>query len=186
MSCGQYTESAAGRIRVVTSGTRPTGVDRYVGQRIFESDTGRELMYDGAGWVIMSEPAQTQTGTIFSGITGGSTTASASYRRQDGYCDFDAVLSFGASPSAISGLQYNLPMSAASSANVAVGSLDDFGVQAYPIVPLWGASAIALWALDASVAAGRIGGVSSFFPFSFGNGDVIRIAGRYRMASRYS
>ena len=31
------------------------------GLRIFETDTKRELRYDGTGWIIMAEPAQTFT-----------------------------------------------------------------------------------------------------------------------------
>ena len=101
MTCGQYAESAAGRILVVTSSTRPTGTARYVGQRIFESDTGRELLYDGVGWLVMYEPAQTWTVTT-AGATGGSVTSTDSrYYRSRGICRVETRLSFGGSPSAV-------------------------------------------------------------------------------------
>lgn len=74
MACSSYIESDLGRTKIVTSASRPTGALRYTGQRIFESDTGRELMYDGAGWVIMSEPAQTWNPTFASGVTVGNGT----------------------------------------------------------------------------------------------------------------
>ncbi len=188
MACAQYIESDIGRKKIVTSASRPTGASRYAGQVIYETDTLRTLEYDGTDWTIMSEPSQVQAGSIFSGITGGSVTESATYHRSDGYCDFDARLVFGASPSTISGLAYNLPVNAPAStpAGVASGILDDVGVQAYPIIPVWNPSSIALWGTDASVTAARISGVSSSSPFSFGAGDLIRIAGRFRMASRYS
>ena len=190
MSCGQYTESAAGRIRVVTSGTRPTGVDRYVGQRIFESDTGRELMYDGAGWVIMSEPLNAwNTSASWTGVTGGSPSYVGDYHRSDGWCDFRAVLQFGASASSISGLAVVLPMAAG---YVPAGALhvmyyDNAGPMLY--LGYNGAAigtTVGLGALDAATSRVKSAGVSSTNPFPFGDGDSIEVSGRFRMASRYS
>lgn len=37
-------------VQLCTSTTRPTGADRYVGARIFETNTQREWMWNGANW----------------------------------------------------------------------------------------------------------------------------------------
>lgn len=37
---------------VVTSSTRPTGLDRITGMRIYETDTGREWMWNGTAWLF--------------------------------------------------------------------------------------------------------------------------------------
>lgn len=42
-----------GRILHVTSSTRPTGVSRYTGQIIYETDTLRYFRYSGAAWQFM-------------------------------------------------------------------------------------------------------------------------------------
>ncbi len=44
-------DEAVGATRAYTSGTRPTGSDRWVGRVIWESDTNNFLWWDGANWL---------------------------------------------------------------------------------------------------------------------------------------
>src|SRR5262245_37342198 len=67
-----------------TEAARPAGVP---GMRYFATDTKREFLYDGTGWVVMAEPAQTYTPAL-TGITLGNGTLTGRYHRSDGWCDF--------------------------------------------------------------------------------------------------
>lgn len=51
MSCPTCDDSDVGEVLVVTSTTRPTGGDLYVGRVIYESDTGFMYVYTGIGWI---------------------------------------------------------------------------------------------------------------------------------------
>ena len=58
-----------------TSGTRPTGVE---GQRIYQTDNDRELVYTGAAWEAVFSKWASFTPS-WSGITAGNATQSAEY-----------------------------------------------------------------------------------------------------------
>lgn len=75
-----------------TSTTRPTGVE---GRFIFETDTNRFQFYDGAAWVIESEPFQSWTPTITQGSAVSGTVNRSWYRRSRG--GFSAYLKWTAS-----------------------------------------------------------------------------------------
>ena len=187
MSCGQYTESAAGRIRVVTSGTRPTGVDRYVGQRIFESDTGRELLYDGSGWIIMYEPLQAFV-PVFLNTTTGNGTKAGVYQRRGGWCDFQAYFVLGTTSAVSGSVQLTLPFA---------GSVIRFGQFS---VSLTDTSAGQVFTgqsnsdptnttIYSAVVSGSNIGVSflgATSPFTWANGDAIEVSGSYPMSNRYA
>ena len=49
-----------------TSTTRPTGV---AGKVIFETDTLRTRLYDGTGWLVLDEPWQTWSPTLYQAAT---------------------------------------------------------------------------------------------------------------------
>ena len=183
MSCGQYTESSAGRIRVVTSGTRPTGVDRYVGQRIFESDTGCELLYDGTGWVIMSEPTRSYTPTW---VNVSNATRVGTYHRSDGWCWFTSQATLTGS-SAVSGrLSCALPPFNAAGLVFATGIFIDTGNATYPAIVTNDATGVYLDVSNASGTYTIAGFAASNAPFVWGNTDTAAVAGIYQMSSRYS
>ena len=186
MACASYTESDLGRIKVVTSATRPTGASRYVGQRIYETDTLRELLYDGTGWVIMSEPNQSWTPS-FGSVTGGSTALAGYYQRSDGYIFIWGRLTFGAAPSALSGPTIALPVQASSLLNGQLNvSFGDTGTTVYPGLHDSSTTNPTLYALAASGSYVSLANVSLTVPFTFGATDTIAVSGRYLMASRYS
>lgn len=168
-----------------TAATRPSGVAS--GQTIFETDTGRELMYDGTNWVIMSEPTQTFTPT-FSGVTGGSPIYAGSYTRSSGWCSFTAGMSFFGTPSAISGLTLTLPITAYS---LPIGALnvtfyDLSTTTSYLGVNMSGTTTTSLKVFTASGSYTADTAITNAIPFTFTNGDEIQVCGRYRMTTRYS
>lgn len=190
MSCGQYTESAVGRISVVTSSTRPTGANRYVGQRIYETDTNRELLYDGTGWVIMYEPPQTWA-VATTGITGGSiATTGSTYQRSGGTCRIEGRLSWGATPSGVTNPVITLPFAVAFLAGnqLSFAMYDNAGTsyEGMHAGAVAASSSVALYAADGSVARVANTAITTSSPFSVGSGDVWELTGGFRMNSIYS
>lgn len=54
--------------RVVTSGTRPTGTDRFTGLKIWETDTGKAYIWNGSAWrQIVAEGATFDPAVTFAG-----------------------------------------------------------------------------------------------------------------------
>lgn len=187
MTCSRYTESDSGRIKVVTSATRPTGANRYIGQRIFETDTGRELTYDGTGWIIMAEPAQSFTPS-FSNTTPGNGTRSGSYHRSDGWVDFTASFVLG-STSAVSGsVGLTLPIAGTGlvSDQLRVALTDTSAGQIYQGRVNANNTAPTLYHALVSGSLVGLTTLSATAPFTWAAGDAIEVSGRYAMATRYS
>lgn len=186
----EYLARLADRVtRTVTSTTRPTGEALYPGLRIFESDTGRELMHDGTGWVIMSEPAQAWTPTT-AGLTVTSGTWSAFYHRSDGWCDWEAVFTFGASSAVTADVLLTLPVARSSltpPGSVHVGFYDTAGGQ-YPGMGGYTAVTTSVWlrAVNTAGTYAVAAALSATVPFTWGTGDILAANGRHRMATRYS
>lgn len=174
-----------GDVLVVSSTTRPTGVDLYAGRWIYEADTGRSLLYDGTGWIIMDEPPQTWSNPI-TGVTGGTPSWSGFYRRSGGYCDLHGRHTLGGAPSAYAP-SVTLPFTAT---QVRLGQLSvawtDNGVANYVGVADRGTTACVLYVLNTSATYGGVTTPSTTIPFTWGSTDFLEVAGRYEMASRYS
>lgn len=191
MPCRPCLNSKYGLVSVVTSSTRPTGADLYKGKQIYETDTDRELTYDGTGWVIMSEPAQSWTPVItnFTIGTGGSAGATGYYKRSDGFIDISSVSTLGTSGASVgTTLTLTLPIAAHSlrrgQLTVAFG---DTGGFVYPAINELGTTSCVLYAHNASgTYSNNNGNVTSTVPFTWAAGDDVQISGRYRMTTRYS
>jgi hypothetical protein len=187
MTCSRYTESDSGRIKVVTSATRPTGANRYIGQRIFETDTGRELTYDGTGWIIMAEPVQSFTPS-FGNVTLGNGSRTGLYRRSDGWLEFVAYIVLGSTSSVGGSVTLTLPVTATNivSDQLRVALTDTSAGQIY--MGRANANATAPTIYYALVSGGLVGlnTLSATAPFTWAAGDAIEVSGRYAMATRYS
>ena len=186
--CSPYISDTAGRISVVTSTTRPTGSNLYAGKWIYESDTGRTLMYDGTGWVIMSEPAQSFTPTWTNITKGNGTDAVAQYHRSDGWIDFVVDFTFGSTSSVTGTPILTLPVATHSSMRWSQIQFQFYDVSAitfYVGATLSvGVTQVAAGAQNA--ASGAVAAVSSIAPFTWATGDILMCSGRYRMTTRYS
>lgn len=192
MTCGQYTESAIGRTMVVTSSTRPTGASRYVGQRIYETDTSRELTYDGTGWIIMSEPSQSWTPASYSNLTIGNATVAGYSHRSDGHCDIGLKITFGSTTSIGAGSPTYLTLPYEMHTTNPVW--DQFSVQLNDVSlgqvfgglgGFYSSTTLALYAQIISASSSILQNLSSTAPFTWATGDIIYVGGRYRMATRY-
>lgn len=64
-----------------TSGTRPTGSDRFTGQIIYESDTTRQFMWNGTEWMYMTESVWTHHTPTYTGFTLGNGSHFGKYQR---------------------------------------------------------------------------------------------------------
>lgn len=185
--CSAVGFATLGNYRIVANAAaRPSGGALYTGLRIFQADTFQELEWDGTNWIVMSEPAQTWANP-FAGITGGSPTFIGAYHRSDGWCDFSGTLTFGSSPSAMSGPNFIVPFTAGGlHLGQCTVALTDNGVANYPGISERGINAIAIYATNVGSTYIQFTSPTTTVPFTWAAGDYIEIAGRYQMASRYS
>ncbi len=176
-----------GGCAVVTSTTRPTGVSLYAGLNIFETDTFRRLEYDGTGWVIMSEPRQAWTPTA--SWTVGNGTWVAGFRRDDGYCSFDAVFTFGTTSSIAGTAIGGLPVAAAALPGAAINcGFEDTGTDfttgvSAPVAAA--ANTVTLRVIDTNLQYARFANTSGTIPHTWTTGDKIHWSGRFPMNTRY-
>lgn len=178
-----------GTTAYVTSTTRPTGNDKFAGQRIFELDTLRSLEWDGTGWVIMSEPINTDIVTAaFAGFTTGTPAYATTYHRQDGWVDVVSTLTFGGTPGSLAGLTWTPPIAGILSiGQVNVQMYDASAASWFPGTNNEGTGvAVGLYATAASGTYTFLAATSLTVPFTWTNPDRVIVSGRYRMSSRYT
>lgn len=198
--CTPYIDTSVGRVTTALSTSRPTGSDLYAGKYVYETDTGRTVMYDGTGWVIQNEPAQSFTPTWASGVTTTGGTNTGTYHRSDGYIDLSASFTLGVG-SAISGnVTLTLPIVGATGltgANFEVLYLNSSASHTYIGIVSATTTTLTLLASQVEAAAATVSVYSAALaanvPFrvaaaaeNWGTGDAIYVAGRYRMTTRYS
>ena len=168
--------SAVGGIRTVTSSTNPTGVSLYAGLTIFELDTLRMKQYDGTGWVIMSEPAQTSTPTVATTVGSITTlgTVDFKYTRSDGWLNWQVQINITTNGTGAGVLTCTVPVNADNATTYfSVGSGRENGVSGKMLM-VWQTAGNQL----------RIVNYDNTYPGA--NGAVIVCHGRYRMTTRYS
>jgi hypothetical protein len=191
--CTPYVDTSVGRVTVHTAATRPTGADRYPGKYIFESDTGRTLMWDGTGWVIMNEPTQSFTPT-WGNLTIGSPGQSnfGWYQRINGWCWFGAKVVLGTGGAATGAVNVTLPIQM-TAGNVSNAHFEAFVTDASPTtfypcaVTITSTTVVTPLSFNAAAAASANGlTFSATVPITFTVGDTIDVGGFYQMTTRYS
>lgn len=173
--CTPYVDSDLGRVTVHTSATRPTGLALYAGKYIFETDTGRTLMYDGTGWVIMNEPIQSFTPTV-TASSGVLTTVSGAWRytRSDGWLNFGITITITTNGTGAGAIQTTVPVGFDSSSSAFL----TFG---------HGRENALTGSTLQVTAAGALGVIFTYNnAYPGGTGAVLNLSGRYRMITRYS
>lgn len=187
--CGPDTSALGNYVIIADVGHLPTGAARYNGVRVFQADTGQTKMWDGIGWVIMDEPAQTWTPTFASGVTVGNGAWSLStYHRSDGYVDLAGVFTLGSTSAVTGPIAVNLPIAALGlQAGDVWAELGDASAASYgPGIPNLGATTnFTLAALAAGGSYGTYAATSAVVPFAWAVGDLIKVGGHYRMSTRY-
>ena len=181
MPCSPANLLAYGGQLSVLSTDRPTGVDRYPGRRIFETDTLRELLFDGTGWIIMSEPAQTWTPSI-PNVTG---TGTGYFVRSNGWIDISGLIvvtsvtgTFGAMTLPVAALGARFGQITFGYVDVAVASFVGPGDS--------GTTSVVPYVVNATTTYGNAAQPTASVPFSWGASDRVEIQGSYRMTTRYS
>lgn len=160
-----------GRYKIVKSVQRPARPHR--GDSIYESDTDRVLLYDGDGWIIQYEPPQNFATTI-TAHSGSITTVGSktfTYRRQGGWVEWEASITITANGTGATNVHMTLPEAAAMNACIGFGR--ENGVTGHALTVIYASSSLA-W----------IQKYDNTYPA--GNGYVLGIAGRYRMADPHS
>lgn len=174
---------------VANAAARPVGAALITGMTIFQVDVSSELLWDGAGWIMMAEPAQTWVPTWASGVTlGNGVWSAATYHRNDGWVDFGGVFTLGTTSAVTGPPTFNLPVSALAieKGNVSA-ELGDGGAAFYEALgTAGGVTQTQIRYLAASGLPIVYAPISSTAPFTWAATDTIKVAGRYRMATRSS
>lgn len=143
------------------------------GQVAWVTPLATQYLFDGTGWVLMSEPSRTFATVVTSG-TGVITTLGAvtfGYKRHDGWCDFNCNIAITTNGTANTYITFTLPFPVA-----AVSTMLGVGREA-------GVSGSILEVITGATGA---------FVLTYNNvypgatGAQLILQGRYQMASRYS
>ena len=162
---------------------------KTAGMLAINTDLNQLAIYDGTGWVILAEPAQTWTPTI-TGITTTSGTWVADYHRRDGWCDYVAELTFGASSAITGETVLTLPVAAAgTTVGLHEGSFYDSSAgSTFQLSSAYTGVNTTMRFRAINTAGTYATGVatSATIPVAFGTGDKLTMRGSYRMTTRYS
>jgi len=175
-----------GGVQVCTSTTRPSGASLFNGLSIYETDTFRELLYDGTGWTIMSEPVQAYTPTL-GDLTLGNGSLAGEYHRSDGYVDFYARINFGSTTTIGAAPRIGLPVAYSSGQEIEMLNVLYFnGNRFYGKTGATLGNAALLLVDNAGGAYVQATALAAAVPFSWASGNSAIVSGRYRMTTRYS
>jgi hypothetical protein len=171
-----------------TSGTRPSGGNLYEGVIITETDTDRVLYYDGTNWIILMEPTQTYTPTL-TNLTLGNGTLVGTYHRSDGWCDFAVSVTFGSTTTMGTDPTIGLPVATnlIRENELSVAMVDVSPVVRYTghnIAVAGGGTSVVVQALSAGANV-FAASITATVPMTWATGDVLYVAGRFRMNTRY-
>lgn len=188
--CTPYIDTSIGRLTTALSTSRPTGSDLYAGKYIYETDTGRTVMYDGTGWVIQNEPVQSYTPT-WTGVT--NTAVSGTYKRADGFCTFTATITVNVMTGPVT---VTLPITAFATpvpTQFETVFVDTSATTAGYFYGVQSASTTVVTLYAGVVNAAAAGNTYVFsapltnaIPFTWAASDTISVSGTYRMTTRYS
>lgn len=163
----------AGLIQYDTEANKPTAPAS--GYRFYATDTSRDWLYDGSGWVIMSEPIVSFTPTI-TAQTGTFTSVSGSmrYTRNDGWFNFGETITVTTNGTAAGGVISDIPVSIdlSSAAYLTIGGGRENAITGKLLQLTAYGSGFIIFNYDGSYPAAT--------------GAVLNLFGRFRMSSRYS
>lgn len=193
MAC-PTTSTPYGFALVVSSTTRPTTPPDLTGGRvIWEADTLRTLIYDGAGWICLSEPTQTQTGVTITNATIGNGSSVLNYKRSDGWIDFDYAFTFGSTSAVGTSPYFNMPMAIVNNGSQTatcwlydVSAVARFYGVSYAVSFSPGQIGGSVDTVSGTYRQQTASGLTATVPMTWATGDGLVIFGRSQMASRYS
>lgn len=151
-----------------------------VGTRYFATDTLRDWLWDGTGWIIKAEPEVAWTPT-WTNVTLGNGTSVGRYHRSDGWIDFWASFNLGSTSAMGTAPTLTLPISPRSAEQTFSGSASQIGVARTPCLT----EVLTGTTLKVRVANTNAD-VAPTVPFTWGTSGSLFVHGRYQMASRYT
>ena len=169
-------------ISQVTSGTRPTGT---AGQEIYETDTGRKMIYNGSAWLELGRTTGVQTWTpqVDQGATTniGKTVVLARYVQVGNITFVWCTLTMTGAGTAGSSVTVTLPVAASGyNVNDPIGSgqvADSSAGANSAIVGVWiNSSSTVCFQIDSTASAGRWGLNPNI---ALASGDAIRFEAQY-------
>lgn len=166
---------------VCTSATRPTAQEGMV---VYETDTDKLSVYNGAAWLPVWQGAWTSYTPTLTNVTTTSGTLVAYYAQFGKTVHFSVKFTLGGS-SAISGLiGVDLPVTAArTESGLLVAHILDSGTAYHPAVPLWGStSRIDITVPNTAGTYAVTANTSSTVPMTWTTSDYFTLSGTYEAA----
>ncbi len=174
-------------------GSKPAAAPALAGMHYFATDTGRDWLCDGTGWIVMSEPDQpwvvTTTNVSFGG---GGGSVNSTFHRSDGYCDALLIMGLGSSTSGSIGTGPTFTLPRASHANEVLNVIGQFSFYdatgpVFSLDPLLVTPTYFEPRFLATVGSGApaLGQIGATYPAAIGVNDSFFARLRYRMATRY-
>src|SRR5262245_55258880 len=170
-----------------TEANRPVA-GTQVGQHYYASDTKRDFMWDGTGWIIMDEPWTTYVPTR-TDLNGG--TVVAQYKRRGGNCLVSFTWTYTAGATIGSVPQFSLPFPILTALNVTtcvwqVLYYDSAGARRYGSTYPTGNNLFFLCWIPGAANYINGGVMATAVPFTWKANDWLTTFGEYPMASKYS
>jgi hypothetical protein len=189
-SLGRYFFPRAIR-RIYTAAERAalSAGNLFTGLLVFESDTGREMLYDGTGWVIMSEPIVTYNAAALTNIA--ASAQSGYYQRTNGMIEFKQFITLSGAPTGLIGVTLPVALASTDEFDITAKAIDT-GVNDYPLRGRMGTtSRVDLYGIQYDPTLGAVARVteaatSGTVPVALAAGDRILVVVRGRMTTRYS
>jgi hypothetical protein len=156
--------------------SKPAASALYAGLRYFATDTLRDWLCDGTGWIIMGEPVQTGFTPTVTPAAGTITTLGAvsfAYHRRDGWLDWNVSIAITTNGTGAGNVQFTLPAaSLVISRGIGSGREDNLTGKMLNVVS------------NAPLAGAAIFYYDNTYPGA--NGCLINAGGSYRMTTRYT
>ncbi len=166
-----------------TSGTRPTGSNRFVGQLIFETDTTRTLRWDGTTWWIIAQDIWTHTTPSWTGLTLGNGSHFGKYLQLGKTVWFMGRVIFGTTSAMGAAITLTLPVTPTT------GLFEGQNVGTFSCIDASGGSGShrgGFCQLDSTTEAAFLlaagGVVTTTTPFTWANNDELRWQLMYEVA----
>lgn len=174
--------SATGlRPGVCRSDTRPTAP--FIGQIIYETDTGYLRVWDGSAWDYLSTKQDTIVAKwtsftpTWTNLTAGNATQSFRYTEVGDVMHIEGIITLGSTSSVSTAPRFTIPNSRAGT-GVTLGSwvrFEDLGVNNFHGLLYTSANSIELYTVAVNATYPTLANVSSTVPFTWGSGDVMYI-----------
>lgn len=174
---------------IANAAARPTGGALLTGMMIYQADLSSQYVWDGTGWVLMSEPPRVWTPQVDQGaFTNIAKTVSwARYKRSDGWVSGNVRLAFTGTGGPGTAVSVTAPIAGVnvdtSHNPIGIGLFNDASVQQYGVSTNIMSGTKFQFTLTDAAATGFYGQSPST---AIASGDGVKFSFAYEMATRYS